>query len=225
MHRDAAVLHLAPAVVALQRERALADLLQRRRQPGDGAFRLEIVDHQRVVHVDADARPLHPQPQREPLVVARQRLVGVADAVEAAGLLVLDVGGAGVAREVRLVVVHLHLEALHRPAAVLPRGVEVDPGVGAGVGADLELGLEVGELRVRDGPDIEEMRALAVAGERAVLHRPGVRVLRRLPAGQRRAVEQRVPSRLLGLRRGRPRNARHHDSPEGQPDDRLPHAL
>ena len=225
MYGDASIVHLAPGVVALERERALADLLQRRRQPGDCAFGLEVVHHQRVVHVDADARPLHAELQREPLVVARQRLVGIADAVEAAGLLVLDVGGTAVAGEVRLVVVHLHLEALHRPAAVLPRGVEEDAGVGAGVGPDLELGLEVGELRVRDGPDVEEMRALACNGERAVLHRPRVRVLRGLPAGQRRAIEQRLPCRLLGCRRARPGCARHHDGPEGQPDDRSPHAL
>jgi len=88
--------------------------------------------------------------------------------------------------------IHLALVALRRPALVLELGVEIDSAVGIRQRLDLELQLEVLELRLAVRADVKQMRAPAAHLQRSILHRKAARhFLVRLPAAQVLAIENR----------------------------------
>ena len=146
---------------------------------------------------DLDARLPDDHVEGEPLVVLRQGLVDVPDAVEAPGHLELEVVAVAL-----LGVVDLDLEAPGRPVLLLEARVEVDAGVRAVPRAHVHGQLEVLEGGLAVGPDVEEVRARAVAGDRPVHDLEGAGGLGRLPAGERLAVEEGDPARLVGESEG-----------------------
>src|SRR5207237_1123165 len=109
------------------------------------------------------------------------------------------VQAARLARILEAVGADLALEALVGPALLLELGVEVDARVGIRLAKYLRPELEILEDVILDVADIEEMAAVAVGDDLAVLDLEGLGAFVGLPARQVLAVEEGDESLLLVL--------------------------
>jgi hypothetical protein len=153
-----------------------ATLFLRGRPP----LRFGIRDGRFAIDLDGDHFALDRNVVVKPLVV----LVGsgvhdVAHSIKAARFLGVAVSG-----------VDLGLKAFFRPAAILKLGVEIESGIGFGLGEDLEFHFEVGERGIVDLAGVEEVGAWALDDDLAVLHLPGAGRFVDLPAIEVLTVEE-----------------------------------
>src|SRR5579863_10554686 len=71
--------------------------------------------------------------------------------------------------------------------------MEIDAGVRAGHGLDLDRQLEISEIRAVDGPCVEEVRSFAVDDDLAVNNLETALMLTGLPSTEGVAIEKREP--------------------------------
>ena len=186
---DVAEMRGAARIVSLEGEGAVIEDAAEFGVGLEGLSGLYIVDDEHVVDSGLHALAANSNGEREPLVVSVEGFVDVADSVERAGLLALDVAGEWSGR----IVFNLHFESGGRKTGGLEFGVEVDAGVGAGQCFDFGAKFKIPKIGVVDSAGVEEMRALAMSDDLVTDDFKGAFVLTGLPAIKGFAVEEGDP--------------------------------
>ncbi len=178
-HRQVPELHHAALIMLLQGQQTLYVSI----------LRIYVIDHHFIVHFDDDMVAARDHILCPPRVVRDELLLDVRKAVQAAR-----------ASPILMRVVHLRFVAL-RPFGSELRA-EIHAGVAAVVDLHLRLELAIPALVLH----VKQVTALPIAHDLAVLHRPTLGVVARLPAVQRLAVEHADPSAVV---RGKQASRRH----------------
>lgn len=167
----------------LQRKGAAGQALQRAALFVFNALGLSIIYHGAVVDLYDHALAFHADVFGVPFIVLHVHFANILHGIEAAG-----------AAPVALGVVHLHFIAFGRPVGGLELRMKEDAGVGAGRGHHAGLELEVFEIMVRHRAFVEQVGALAMHHDGAVLYRKSARVFACPPTIERPAIKQGDPA-------------------------------
>ena len=165
-------------VVTLQREGTVVKKALLLAPPwDDGRSRLDVVDEELAVQVDLHVLAAHGGVDAEGLFVGNQLLIHVAQAVERAGFLALEIAALAAGR-----VVDLDLEAFFREAGFLIGGMEIDAGVAIGLASEFDFKFKVAKVGAVHGAGVEQVGTGAIGSESTVDDFPVILVLAGLPA-------------------------------------------